>query len=309
MEYIGQLNPTPPYRLELLLAILNRYQHAVTDIGHDGAYWRVLCGTKGRALARVVTASDGQALDVYVAFRDAAITDDWVLNQLRHILGVDVDLRPFYAFAQERPPLWQVVAPLVGLPQHRAPSVFEATILTIIEQQIAWVAAQRAQSWLVRWAGDPLWHNGRPYYAFPTPQQVAGATIEMLMPLKITFRRIQTMITIARQVVAGALDIEAIGAMPPSVAYQMLTTIAGIGHWTATWILTRTMGAQNYVGYNDVALQAAVNHYYEGRAGRATPQQVESLFSQWGAYGGLAAYYTITRWVLDRYMPPNGNSS
>lgn len=310
MRYLGRLYPQPPYRFSLLLDILARYQHPVTDIAREGGYWRLLSGARGRALVRVVASEGAGGLDVYIAAQEGEVADDWVLSQVGRILGVDADLRAFYDFARRDSALWPVIAPLVGLPQHRTPTVFEAVMLTIMEQQIAWVAAQRGQSWLVRWGGAVLWHDGRPYYAFPTPQQLATATVAELAPLKITHRRMRTMIALAQQVAAGALDLEALARVSPAEAYAQLMRLNGIGHWSATWIVTRTMGAAHpYVGYNDVALQAAVNHYYEGRAGRATPDAVSARFGRWGVYAGMAAYYTITRWVLDRYTPPNGSSS
>jgi hypothetical protein len=55
------------------------------------------------------------------------------------------------------------------------------------------------------------------------------------------------------------------------------------------------------VGHNDVALQAAVNHYFFGGVGRIPAQQVLDAFAPYGDFAGLAAHYTMLRWVLDRY--------
>lgn len=172
---------------------------------------------------------------------------------------------------------------------------------TIIEQQIAWVAAQRAQRWLVEWGGHHAVYNGRTHYAFPTPKQIAAAEIEDLTPLKITFRRMGVMIGVARQIVSGNLQLENLRDLPAEVGYKHLVDLKGIGHWTAAWTLQRAQGPHNYIGHNDVALQAAVNHYFYGSVGRIPGEQVIHTFERYGEFAGLAAHYTILRWVLDRY--------
>ena len=55
------------------------------------------------------------------------------------------------------------------------------------------------------------------------------------------------------------------------------------------------------IGSADVALRAAVNHYYHGLPGRADVAVVEQTFAQYGEFAGLAAFYTIMRWAFDRY--------
>jgi DNA-3-methyladenine glycosylase II len=180
--------------------------------------------------------------------------------------------------------------------------VFEALMTTIIEQQIAWVAAQKAVHWLAAWAGAGIRHDGQTFYAFPTPDQIAAATVETLTPLKITFRRMRLMIDIAGQVASGTLDLERLTQGTYDEAYAALTAVKGIGHWTAAWTLTRAFGALHpYVGHNDVALQAAVNRYFYNGEGKKSAEQTQRTFARYGAFGGLAAHYTVLRWVLEKY--------
>jgi DNA-3-methyladenine glycosylase II len=216
-------------------------------------------------------------------------------------LAVKSDMSSFYDYARNDSTLWSVVKPLVGLCWIRTPTVFEALMTTVIEQQIAWTAAQKAQRWLVQWADNRLTYDGIDFYAFPTEQQIADATIEDLTPLKITFRRMAVMIDIAQQVVAGELDLEGLRDCTAEEVYKSLTAIKGIGHWTAAWAIQRSLGWHNFVGHNDVALQAAVNHYFYGGEGKIPAEKVQETFARYDQYAGMAAHYTILRWVLDKY--------
>lgn len=302
MQIIGTLTPRPPYNFSLVLEVLARYAHPFTDRVHAGAYWRVLRlgdDPAGRlALIRV----DGVEGLLHVAALAEQRDHPAVLAALHHVFGLDDDFSAFYTYAQSDADLWAVVAPLLGLRWPRTASVFEALMITIVEQQIAWTAAQKALRWLVEWGGDGLHYEGRMYYAFPTAQQIAAATVETLTPLKITFRRMRLMIDIAAQVTSGALHLEAIRTLPYEQAYAALTAIKGVGHWTACWTLTRSLGAlHNYVGHNDVALQAAVNRYFYGGVGQKSAEQTQQTFARYGQFAGIAAHYTVLSWVLEKY--------
>lgn len=297
MTFIAALRPAQPYHFPLLLKVLSHFAHPTLDIAHDGAYWRVLRADGGLALARVTAGDDG-TLRVEQAAGDAPGAA--LLARLRWVLPTDDSRAAFYQYARGDALLWRVVEPLVGLPPWRSETLYEAVIEAIIEQQIAWVAAQRAQRWLVEWGGNALEYAGQRFYAFPTPEQIAAARPEDLRPLKITNRRIAVMIALSQQVAAGTLDLEGLRAVPAAEALRALLAISGIGDWTAKVALLRACGHES-VAAGDVALQAAVRRYFYGGAGSVTARQVEETFARYGSFAGLAARYTIMRWVLDVY--------
>jgi DNA-3-methyladenine glycosylase II len=251
-------------------------------------------------LLRVTEAGtpDSPALDVHLLAGEADPAQ--ALTALGHVLPSEPDRAAFYDHARHDERLWRLVAPLVGLPDIRTPTLFESLMQVVIEQQIAWRAALRAQRWLVEWAGHALDYAGRVYYAFPTPEQIAAATVDDLKPLKITFKRMALLIDLAAQTASGQLDLESLRHAPPDEAFRILLSIKGIGEWTAGVALARAFG-HPYVARGDVALQAATNRYFHGGAGRLTPDQLSATFARYGAFAGHAARYTIVRWLLDEY--------
>ncbi|MBI5668121.1 MAG: DNA-3-methyladenine glycosylase 2 family protein [Chloroflexi bacterium] len=297
------LTPPPPYRFDLLLRLLERYAHPTLDIVHRGAYWRALNVNGAVALLRVTArgAVTAPALDVYVMAHDGEPQLPALRDRLAALLPLDSAVA-FYEFARQDARLWQVIEPVVGLPEVRSATVFEALAQTIIEQQISWTTAQRAQRWLVEWAGNRIVHNGLTFYTFPTAPQLAAASVDDLTPLKITFKRINLLIEIARQQAAGELDLERLKHLSPEAAYADLLRIKGIGHWTAVVTLARASGYRG-VAHNDVALQAAVNRYFYGGKGRIPAALVAETFARYGPFAGLAADHTLARWVLEQYPP------
>ncbi len=307
MRHLTTLYPNPPYNFPLLLDFLTRFAHPTLNIVQDNALWRVVQSADRLALLRVTASGTTAApqLHVHIAASSGDVQDQLLIENVAHILPIHHDWSAFYSRARLDAGLWDVVAPLLGLPELRTTNVFEALIQTVIEQQISWVTAQKAQRWLVEWVGNKLEYAGQVHYAFPIPAQIAAATIDDLKPLKITFKRMALMIDLAGQVVANQLDLEGLRDMPPAEAYQHLLAIKGIGHWTAAVTLERAFGYTDWVAYNDVVLQAATNRYFLRGSGRIPPELVAQTFAQYGDFAGLAARYTMFRWVFEQYPQVN----
>jgi len=303
MRHLTTLSPKPPYHFPLLLDFLTRFAHPTLNVVHDDALWRVVNTDDGLALLRVTGSGTVEApqLDIHVAVSSGDIDDTVLVESITHVLPTQHDWSGFYEASRADAGLWGVVEPLIGLPELRTASVFEALMQTVIEQQISWVTAQKAQRWLVEWAGNKLEYAGRIHYVFPGPAQIAAASVEDLKPLKVTFKRMALMIDLAGQVASGQLDLEGLRDVSPDEAYKRLLAIKGIGHWTAAVTLERAFGHTDWVAYNDVVLQAATNRYLLGGNGRIPPDLVSQTFARYGEHAGLAARYTMFRWVFEQY--------
>ncbi len=295
------LYPTPPYDFARTVEA-SRHLYAMGERRSD-VYRRAI--HVGESLALIEVASVGTVADPALDLRLLAsrgVVDSAALEaKARRVFNLADDLTPFYAYARTVPALWATVEPLYGLHTLQADSVFEGLALTIIEQQIALRMAQTAERWLLAWADESITYEGATYYAFPRPAQIAAATVADLTPLKITFARMQRLIDVARAITAGELDLEALRDQPVESVYEALMALKGVGHWTAAWTITRALGVYGYVGAADVALRAAVNHYYYGATGRAERALVDQTFAAHGSFDGTAAFYTLMRWATERY--------
>lgn len=295
-DYILILSVHNPYDFSKLLAILRRFPHPSLFRLQDDILWRTIQHDGKPVLLRYEVPNNGVSVEAV----NSDLTPE-LQQKAAFIIGSDVDHSDFYEFAKQDDLLWQVVEPLVGLPVERSESVFQALMFVIIEQHISWIAAQKAQRQLVEWANNTIIHDDYTHYAMPTPQQLANATIDDLKPLKITFKRMNLLISIAQQVVDGTLDLEAMLQQSPDAMYKNLMTIKGVGHWTASVVLSRARGIYPYVPHNDVAVQAAVQRYFYEDEGKKSADNLNAIFEPIAEFAGLAAHYTLMRWVLDEY--------
>lgn len=292
-----QLTPIPPYDFARTIAAA-RTLYVAAHIQNE-TLRRVIRVGESLALIEVVSVGtvDQPRLHVEVLAADGSLDEAALIAKVRRVLNLDGDVRPFYDYARRDPVLWATVERVYGLHSLQADTLFEALALTMIEQQIALRQAQIGERWLLQWAGEALTYQGDTYYAFPSAARLAAATVDDLLPLKITFGRMQRLIDAARL----AESLEALRDQPNAIAYDALLKLKGVGHWTAAWTLIRAQGHYRYVGSADVALRAAVNFYYHGLSGRADRALTDQTFEQYGEFAGLATYYTLMRWAFERY--------
>ena len=282
------------YRFDLLLEFARRVAHPARMAVDRDALWRYTGGrlVQYRHTDDAIVIS-GESLDSSVA------------RASERVLGLNRDLSLFYAYARNNARLWQVIQPLAGLPIFCAESVFEALIALIIEQHISWNAAMRAQRVMLGIFEDGADTPAGRVYDFPSPSQLAEATPAQLKPLKITDRRCQQIIDIARQVEIGGLDLEGLRELDDETATKRLMRIPGVGAWTAGNVIGRAFGRYPMLAVNDVALQAAVREYFHAGEGDKSAAQVNKTLGEYGEFAGMAGHFTLLRWVLDRYPPIN----
>lgn len=295
------LRPHPPF--DFALTIDAARFCAVRGARHENAYRKVLETDAGLALVELRDAGTTRQplLEARILAANHEASPPLIAERLNRLLNLSLDLEPFYAHAQTDPVLLATVESLRGLRMLTADSLYEALVTTIIEQQITLRMAQAAERWLLAWAGESIEYEGQIYYGFPSPERLAAAAADDLKPLKITGQRIARIIEISRRVASGDLDLEGLRGQPPEAVYAALRSIKGVGHWTAAWTMTRGLGHYANFGSGDVALRAAVNAYYFGQPGNADPAVVDSLLARYHPFDGIAAYFTLTRWALEKY--------
>ncbi len=288
--------PDFAWRFDLLLAFLKRFAYPARMMVRDEVLWRVTAGhLLSYRLAEGAVAIQGPRLSVAQAAQ--------VYHASQVVLGLKNDLGAFYDAAQRDEQLWRIIEPVHGLPVLCTETVFEALITLIIEQHITWKSALRAQRSLMEILDTGHALGDERVYDFPSPPQLAQATREQLKALKITNRRLDLIIHIARECSSGRLEFESLRHRDAESVYQQLVAMKGVGHWTAGNVIARALGQFPTISHNDVALQAAIRHYFYADTGRKGPQQVIETLQAYGEYAGLVGHFVLSRWVLDRYPP------
>jgi DNA-3-methyladenine glycosylase II len=214
-------------------------------------------------------------------------------NMISKILNINDFLAPFYEAARDDPPLYGVVKKLIGLKAPSTPTVFEAVVDSIIEQQISLPVARTLESRLTKKFGDSLTVKEKVYYAFPRPQGIASGKPEEFRSCGLSAMKGEYIRNIGHQVASGDLDLEDMRNRKDSEEIiGELTKLRGVGRWTAELAVLRGMHRFDVVPADDLGLRRAIAKRY-CRSTTISSEEVRKMAERWGWWKGLAAYYLL----------------
>jgi DNA-3-methyladenine glycosylase II len=215
------------------------------------------------------------------------------VRYVREWFDLDTDIKPFYQMAEGHPLLDSLVQRFYGLRIMGIPDLFESLCWGIMGQQINLPFAYMLKKRFVEAYGRSMQWEGRPLWSFPDPKDIATLTVEQLMPLQLTRNKSEYILEIARRMAEGRLskgDLLQFGDF--KLAEKELTSIRGIGPWTANYAMMRCLRDPSAFLIADVGLHNAVRHLL-GLDRKPTLEELRLLFAEWGNW---AAYITFYMW-------------
>lgn len=290
------LATAPPYRLDRTVSVLQRLPSAPVDVWHEGAYWRAFEGPRGPIVWRVTQDGARPRLRVELTGAGGALAP-W-RAQLRRMLGLDVDVRPFFALARRVPALAPVLPFARGLRPPRFASLHEAFAGVILFQQVSLAAAVAILRRLVAALSPEVPAGGTVLRPFPSAETLAGAPERLLRAAGLSGAKAQALRAACALVASGALRDDALGRLPSPALVEALRELPGVGPWTANLLALRYFGRLDVFPPGDAAAVRAL-----GEVG--DPRLVEAA----GPYRGMLYYLLFVRrmtrlgadpWRLDR---------
>ena len=230
------------------------------------------------------------AIDVPGA-RSAAIGDA-VVFEVRRLFGLDFDLAGFYRMAKADPVLADLVEPLYGMRPTLAPGALEMLVGSITAQQVNLSFAFACRARLVRRYGEAVRVGGTTVWAFPGAAALAAARVRELRALKYSTRKAEYIRDLARAMVAGTLNADALTAAANDDVITQLTALRGLGRWTADWFLARCCGRGDVCPAGDLAVRKAFDRHY-GRGRVLSEEAIRRRARAWGPYQNLAVHYLL----------------
>jgi DNA-3-methyladenine glycosylase II len=157
---------------------------------------------------------------------------------------------------------------------------FETLVKSIVYQQLSGKVALVIFNRLLAAAG-----NGR-----LTPSSVLKLRIPRMRAVGLSKQKIAYIRDLARRARSGEVDFRALEAMPDYEVRQVLTSVKGIGIWTAQMFLIFALRRTNVLPAADLGIRAAVRKVYR-LAETPKPKEVEELARPWHPYCTVASWY------------------
>jgi DNA-3-methyladenine glycosylase II len=303
------LRPPSPLAFDLTLQRYRLWGVDPANVYRDGAFYRVARLGAAPVPFRLTAGGSPDRPTLTVTFEgpDTAEVRRALAAEVRHLLGLDADLRGFYARAAGDRVLQPLVLRLHGLRPALAPNPFEMLVGAIAAQQVNLPFAFATRARLVAALGEPFVVDGVAVRAFPSPAALAGADVPALRAMQFSTRKAEYLIGLGRAVADGTLDLAGLAGAADEEVIARLTAVRGLGRWTAEWFLARGLGRPDVCPAEDLGVRRAVEALcYRGRACDSVRVRRRAL--AWRPYRSLAVHYLLAGARLARGAAPGGGT-
>jgi len=220
--------------------------------------------------------------------RPFALAD--LVMRLRRLFDLDAQPQAIGAHFSDDPLIGPLVKQRPGLRIPGAFDGFELAIRAILGQQVSVKGATTIAGRLVEAYGDQVTTPGEnwPSYLFPEPQTLVR---DDLGKLGMPRTRGDTLSTVAKAVVGG--DVALHPGVNVSEMVAALTSLKGIGEWTASYVALRALGDPDAFPSGDLGLQKAAALNSEKLSAKALSATAEN-WRPWRGYAALHLWSSLS---------------
>lgn len=161
------------------------------------------------------------------------------------------------------------------------PDLFAALVNSIIGQQISSRAA------------DTVWNRLLTLVGEIKPETIIGTDINDIQKCGMTVRKAAYIKNISESVYSGELKIDELNNLSDEDIIKKLSSLNGIGVWTAEMLMIFSMERPDIVSWGDLAIRRGMCNLYHHK--ELTKKQFERYKKRYSPYGSVASLYL---WAL-----------
>ena len=166
-----------------------------------------------------------------------------------------------------------------GLASSQRTDPFHALLHAIIAQQLSTKAAKTIEGRF-----SALFDGG------PTPAAVVRASDEKLRAVGLSPQKLKYVRDLCARILDGSLNLDALALLTDDEVIEALTSVKGIGRWTAEMFLMFRLHRPDVLPVGDLGIVKAVQRAYKLR-GLPTPARLTKIGETWRPYRSVACWY------------------
>ncbi len=132
-----------------------------------------------------------------------------------------------------------------------------------------------------------------------TPATVNATSVDELQACGITFKKAAYIKRFAEKVESGEFDLDAVAHMTDDEAIAALSSLDGIGTWTAEMLLLFNLGRPDVLSFGDLGIHRGMRMVYHHR--KVTRALFEKYRRRYSPYGSVASLYL---WAISHMDVP-----
>lgn len=294
-EVVVILRCLPPFRLDFTVWALRRRAHnAVDRWGEDGSYRRVL-SVDGQAVElhlRQEGPKDRPQLRLSFSADLSTEAEERVAASVTTSLGLQRDLRFFYALADQDSRLQALVKAFPGLKPPRYLTLWEAMVNAIACQQVTLHLGITLLNRLAENFGPSLETADSRYFGFPLPEDLGDTDWPTLRSLGFSRHKAEAILFLAQAFLTDDYRLKELGKLEDHAVIAQLCSLRGIGRWSAEYALLRGLGRIHIFPGDDVG---ARKHLREWLACREILDYAgaQECLARWQPYAGLIYFHLL----------------
>ncbi|MEP6802641.1 MAG: hypothetical protein ABJC07_11915 [Acidobacteriota bacterium] len=282
--------PERPFSLALTAERFARFPDLV-DL-FDGRCYRRLLPVRPAALLAV--SQEGNASRAVLNVRlegpgaDRPLACVLALRLLDRTLGVRSDFAAFEKAFRKDPLIGTAVRRFRGVRVAGAPTVWESLVLAVLAQQIHLAFAASIRRELVLAFGRRARIGGDLFFDFPTARRIAAAGETGLEGFRLSGGKRGTLLRLAAEFNLGRVTEQALERLPDEEVVARLTSIRGVGRWTAEVALLRGLKRPDAFPAGDLSIVKNLAIGVLGRAGPSNEREMREISKRWQPHRSLA---------------------
>lgn len=155
--------------------------------------------------------------------------------------------------------------------------LFEALVHSVVGQQISIAAQENIWNRLVKKIKDVNAEN------------ILLLSDDELQSVGLSFRKVEYIKGFTCKVKSGEFDLEGLHKLSDDEVCKKLSSLKGIGVWTAEMIMLFSMQRYDILSFGDLAIQRGLRMIYHHRA--ITPKLYEKYKRRYSPYASVASLY------------------
>ena len=270
-----------PFDFRETLRFLNRSQDECLHYVSRQQVIKLLEEGNNRGLVSIHVSADQL---IVTQIKGDSLSSDFIRHYLNQWFDLDRDLSSFYAIEDEN--IKSLIKAFPGVRVVAIPDLFEAICWSIIGQQINLAFAYKIKRRLIEHFDESIEYEGHKHYLFPDPEHILTLSEKELRDMQFSRQKIQYIQIAAEKLASGEVSRKTLEPLTYESRLGLLTSIKGIGEWSANYILMKTLRQQEAIPYGDAGLNQGISRIL-GLDRKPTRSETEDFFKKapgWGAY-------------------------
>lgn len=290
-----ELRPVAPFRLDFTAWALRRRPENEVDRWDGGTYRRLIrvYGESAELSVCETGFCENPRVKVNVATRrvnERAKAE--VTALLTDMLGLQIDLKPFYRMAARDPKLRVLAERYRGLKPVRFPTVFEALTNGFACQQFTLAAGLQLLNRLAKRGTVVVETDAGLAFGFPEPADLLRLSTSAFRKLGFSRQKTRAFRDLSGAILSRNVDLERLKNFSNAEVVTFLLALRGVGRWTAEYVLLRGLGRLDVFPGDDVGAQNRLRKWLHRRE-RMDYASVRRALERWQPYAGFIYFHLL----------------